>query len=80
MSYFEKVDPKQSFPKLEENIQKFWTENKIFQKSLDKNIFSYEIENISKSVLSGLKQTLYPGMKIEETLLNMKILDSWKND
>ena len=37
MSYFEKVDPKQSFPKLEENIQKFWTENKIFQKSLDKN-------------------------------------------
>jgi predicted dehydrogenase len=52
----------------------------VIKNTLDKNIFSYEIENISKSVLSGLKQTLYPGMKIEETLLNMKILDSWKND
>ena len=37
MSYFDKVDPKQNFPKMEEEIQKFWAENDIFQKSLDKN-------------------------------------------
>jgi isoleucyl-tRNA synthetase len=31
---FKKVDPKQSFPKLEEEILKFWKENKIFEKSV----------------------------------------------
>jgi isoleucyl-tRNA synthetase len=34
---FKKVDPKQSFPKLEEEVLKFWEENKIFEKSLKKN-------------------------------------------
>ena len=43
------------------------------------NIFSHEIESISKSVLSGLNQASFPGMQIEETLLNMKILEYWKN-
>jgi benzoyl-CoA reductase/2-hydroxyglutaryl-CoA dehydratase subunit BcrC/BadD/HgdB len=28
---FKKVDPKQSFPKMEEEILKFWDENKIFE-------------------------------------------------
>ncbi|PZM84799.1 isoleucine--tRNA ligase [Candidatus Gracilibacteria bacterium] len=32
---FKKVDPKQSFPKLEEEILKFWKENKIFEKSIE---------------------------------------------
>jgi len=32
---FKKVDPKQSFPKMEEEILKFWEENKIFEKSVD---------------------------------------------
>ena len=31
---FKKVDPKQSFPKMEEEIVKFWEENKTFEKSL----------------------------------------------
>jgi len=34
---FKKVDPKQSFPKMEEEILKFWKENKIFEKSVDRN-------------------------------------------
>ncbi len=34
---FKKIDPKQSFPKLEEKILKFWEENKIFEKSVEKN-------------------------------------------
>ena len=32
---FEKVNPKQSFPKLEEKILKFWEENKIFEASIE---------------------------------------------
>ena len=32
---FKPVDPKQSFPEMEENILKFWEENKIFEKSLE---------------------------------------------
>lgn len=34
---FKKIDPKQSFPKMEEEILKFWEENKIFAKSVEKN-------------------------------------------
>ena len=44
------------------------------------NIFSYEIRNISKSVLENKKESIYPGMSLVETLLNMKILDEWLND
>ncbi|EKD46913.1 MAG: hypothetical protein ACD_67C00019G0001 [uncultured bacterium] len=32
---FKKVDPKQSLPKMEEEVLKFWGENKIFEKSLE---------------------------------------------
>ena len=46
---------------------------------IKKNIYSYEIESISKSVLKGLNETIYPGIRMEETLLNMKVLDNWIN-
>ena len=32
---FKKVDPKKTFPKMEEEVLKFWNENKVFEKSLD---------------------------------------------
>ena len=35
MTNFEKVNPKQSFPKLEENILDFWKENNIFEESIN---------------------------------------------
>jgi isoleucyl-tRNA synthetase len=35
MAKFEKVNLKQSFPELEENILKFWEENKIFEESIE---------------------------------------------
>ena len=47
---------------------------------LNENIFSQEISNISKSILNGSNEVLYPGMQLEETLSNMKILDYWKNE
>jgi isoleucyl-tRNA synthetase len=31
---FKKVDPKQSFPKMEEDMLKYWEDNKIFEKSV----------------------------------------------
>tara|TARA_B100001769_G_scaffold250870_1_gene224128 strand:+ start:152 stop:1180 length:1029 start_codon:yes stop_codon:yes gene_type:complete len=43
------------------------------------NIFSYEIESISKSILNGSSETSFPGIKIDETLTNMKVLDEWRN-
>jgi len=33
---FNPVDPKQSLPKMEEEVLKFWEENGIFEKSLEK--------------------------------------------
>jgi len=35
MTNFEKVNPKQSFPKLEENILDFWSKEKIFEQSIE---------------------------------------------
>ena len=32
---FPKVNPKQSFPELEENILKFWKEHDTFKKSIE---------------------------------------------
>ncbi|MDO8240378.1 MAG: isoleucine--tRNA ligase [Candidatus Moranbacteria bacterium] len=34
---FKKVDPKMTFPKMEEEVLKFWEENQVFEKSLEKN-------------------------------------------
>ena len=42
-------------------------------------IFSYEIENISDSISNNLKEVSSPGMSLEETLLNTKILEEWFN-
>ena len=50
------------------------------QNLLNDNIFSQEIKSISKSILNGSNEVSYPGMQLEETLLNMKILDCWKNE
>ena len=44
------------------------------------NIFSQEISSISKSILDDSNEVSYPGMQLEETILNMKILDYWKNE
>ena len=50
---------------------------KVFLES--KNIYSYQIEQISKNILDGRQTVTYPGMSLDETLLNMKIIDEWLN-
>ncbi len=43
------------------------------------NIYSYQIQNISKILLQNTFQPQYPGMSLKESLLNMKIIDEWQN-
>ena len=56
-------------------------ENKTNIKSFNdsKNIYSYQIEQISENILEGQNNSTYPGMGLEETLINMKILEEWLN-
>jgi len=56
-------------------------ENKTRVKNFNgiKNIYSYQIEQISKNILNGQKYPIYPSMSLDETLTNMKILDEWLN-
>jgi len=44
-----------------------------------KNIYSYEIENISKTILEKKNYVDFPAMTFLESKLNMKILDKWIN-
>ena len=57
-------------------------EDKYQVRNFDKNksVYFYQIEQISKNILSGHKKVLYPGMDFEETLFNMKIIDNWINE
>ena len=43
------------------------------------NIYIYEIEALSKCILENKKEPDFPGMTINETLENMRILDKWLN-
>ena len=40
---------------------------------------SVEIENISQNILDGVNKPLFPAMQLGETLINMKILENWRN-
>ena len=56
-------------------------ENKTNVKSFNnsKNIYSYEIEQVSKNILNGQNNPTYPSMRLDETLINMKIIEKWIN-
>ncbi len=51
----------------------------LFKNNLNRNIYSYEISQISKSILENKNNLYFPGMTINETMLNTKILESWLN-
>jgi len=46
---------------------------------INKNIYSYQIEAISKCLIENKKEIFFPGFKIEDTLQNTKILENWLN-
>ena len=43
------------------------------------NIYSHEINKLSKCILENKKNPDFPGLTMNDTLENMKILDSWLN-
>ena len=45
-----------------------------------KNIYSYQIEDISKNLINGIKDSTFPVCGIDESILNSKILHGWLND
>ena len=55
-------------------------ENKeIIKTKCHNNIYSYEIDILSQCILENKKEPDLPGMTINETLENMRILDKWLN-
>jgi predicted dehydrogenase len=50
------------------------------ENKLTRNVYSYQIEMISKSIMEKRNQTFFPGFTIEDTLLNTKILENWLNE
>ena len=44
-----------------------------------KNIYSYQIDNISQSILKKNNKPLFPGFNIDETVINTNILEKWRN-
>ena len=43
------------------------------------NVYAYEIDTLSTCILENKKEPNFPGMTINETLENMRILDEWLN-
>ena len=55
-------------------------ENKeVIEIKCHNNIYAYEIDILSKCILENKKEPNFPGMTINETLENMRILDEWLN-
>ena len=50
------------------------------ENKLARNIYSYQIEMISKSIIEKRNETFFPGFTIEDTLINTKILENWINE
>ncbi len=54
--------------------------DKLINFDNNKNIYSYQIETISKNLINGIKKISHPGMSFRETILNTKIIESWLNE
>ena len=72
-------------------INNTWNENieiikikknfkELIKKNLKKNIYAYQIEQVSKSILENKLNPIFPGFTIEETEVNTKILENWINE
>jgi len=53
--------------------------NKSIQVECKENVYTYQIEAISKCIIENKKQPDFPAVKSTETLENMRILDDWLN-
>lgn len=46
---------------------------------LEHNAYSYQIDSLSNAIINKKTESDFPGMTIEDTLHNMKILDMWRS-
>jgi len=53
---------------------------KIIKFENKKNIYTYQIEQISSNLLNGITKSLFPVMDISETITNIKIVEGWLNN
>ena len=54
--------------------------NKILNFENQKNIYSLEIENISKDIIDNKTESSFPGINKKEILFNTKLINSWINE
>ena len=53
--------------------------NKKQEINCKNNIYSYEVESISKSILNQSIEPNFPSLSIDEIIVNMKILEKWQS-
>jgi predicted dehydrogenase len=53
---------------------------KIIKFENKKNIYTYQIEQISSNLLDGITKPKFPVMNISETISNIKIIEGWLNN
>ena len=53
---------------------------KIIKFENKKNIYTYQIEQISSNLLDGITKPKFPVMNISETISNIKIIEEWLNN
>ena len=54
--------------------------NKTFDFQDTKNLYSLEIENISKNISDNKTEASFPGINKKEILLNSKMISNWMNE
>ena len=47
--------------------------------NIKKNIYSYQIENISEAIINNFYQPKFPGISLNESIMNMKLIEEWQN-
>ena len=68
-------------------IKDTWKGNKIIKKTDNfneelelntfKNIYTHQIIQISKNIINNDNKPNFPGMNLDETILNAKIIEKW---
>ena len=53
--------------------------NKIIEQDSNINIYSYQIKEISKTILNKIKSPNFPVMSLNETVKNIKVVENWIN-
>ena len=53
--------------------------DQVIKHDQNKNVYAYQIKEISQRLLNGTNNSSFPVMSLNETLTNAKILENWLN-